>query len=52
MIATGTFPKPFELVLSRSAWLEEGIDAQLAERAGKRPGLALVADATHQSPAA
>ncbi|WP_081086754.1 helix-turn-helix transcriptional regulator [Burkholderia cepacia] len=37
MIAAGTFPKPFELVPGRTAWLEEDIDAWLAEKAGKKP---------------
>ncbi|OJA71098.1 transcriptional regulator [Burkholderia ubonensis] len=36
MIAAGTFPKPFELVPGRTAWLEEDIDAWLAEKAGKK----------------
>lgn len=36
MIAAGTFPKPFELVPGRVAWIESDIDAWLAERAGKR----------------
>ncbi|WP_198389702.1 helix-turn-helix transcriptional regulator [Burkholderia ubonensis] len=33
MIAVGTFPKPFELVPGRTAWLESDIDAWLQERA-------------------
>ncbi|KML48113.1 transcriptional regulator [Burkholderia cepacia] len=37
MIAAGTFPKPFELVPGRTAWLEEDVDAWLAEKAGKKP---------------
>ncbi|KUZ70789.1 transcriptional regulator [Burkholderia ubonensis] len=36
MIAAGTFPKPFELVPGRTAWLEEDVDAWLAEKAGKK----------------
>lgn len=36
MIAGGTFPKPFELVPGRTAWLEEDIDAWLAARAGRQ----------------
>ncbi|HDR9878287.1 TPA: AlpA family phage regulatory protein [Burkholderia cenocepacia] len=34
MITAGTFPKPFELVPGRTAWLEEDIDVWLAEKAG------------------
>lgn len=34
MIAAGTFPKPFELVPGRTAWLESDVDAWLAEKAG------------------
>lgn len=37
MMAEGKFPKPFEIVPNRNAWLEEDIDAWLAERAGRRP---------------
>ncbi|VBB13363.1 helix-turn-helix transcriptional regulator [Burkholderia stabilis] len=44
MIAAGTFPKPFELVPGRTAWLEEDIDAWLAEKAGKRPVIERPAD--------
>ncbi|MDN7913731.1 helix-turn-helix transcriptional regulator [Burkholderia cepacia] len=44
MIAAGTFPKPFELVPGRTAWLEEDIDAWLAEKAGKRPSVERPAD--------
>lgn len=40
MIAEGKFPKPFELVPGRTAWLEEDIDAWLAERAGRKPAAA------------
>lgn len=35
MIAEGRFPKPFELVPGRIAWIESDIDDWLAERAGK-----------------
>ncbi|OXJ15986.1 helix-turn-helix transcriptional regulator [Burkholderia sp. HI2500] len=35
MINAGTFPKPFELVPGRTAWLEEDIDAWLARQAGQ-----------------
>lgn len=34
MIAAGAFPRPFELVPGRTAWLESAIDAWLAEKAG------------------
>lgn len=34
MIVAGTFPKPFELVPGRTAWLESDIDAWLATKAG------------------
>ncbi|QUN44121.1 AlpA family phage regulatory protein [Burkholderia cenocepacia] len=34
MIAAGTFPKPFELVPGRTAWLEDDVDDWLARRAG------------------
>ncbi|WP_319001887.1 helix-turn-helix transcriptional regulator [Burkholderia cepacia] len=34
MIAAGTFPKPFDLVPGRTAWLESDIDAWLAAKAG------------------
>ncbi|MCA8326242.1 AlpA family transcriptional regulator [Burkholderia cepacia] len=44
MIAAGAFPKPFELVPGRTAWLEEDIDAWLAERAGKKPAVDRPAD--------
>lgn len=37
MIAKGEFPKPFSLGGNRTAWIEEDIDAWLAEKAGKRP---------------
>ncbi|HDR8932824.1 TPA: AlpA family phage regulatory protein [Burkholderia vietnamiensis] len=40
MIATGTFPKPFELVPGRTAWLERDIDDWLERRA--RGGVAIV----------
>ncbi|KVP59303.1 transcriptional regulator [Burkholderia ubonensis] len=39
MIADGEFPKPFEIMPKRNAWLESDIDAWLAQRAG-RPDLA------------
>lgn len=35
MLAAGQFPKPFEIMPKRNAWIEEDIDAWLAERAGK-----------------
>lgn len=39
MIAEGRFPKPFEIVPGRNAWIESDIDEWLAERAGKqKPG--------------
>ncbi|VWD15268.1 helix-turn-helix transcriptional regulator [Burkholderia contaminans] len=44
MIQAGTFPKPFELVPGRTAWLEEDIDAWLAEKAGKAPTVERPAD--------
>lgn len=37
MIANGKFPKPFELVPGRTAWIESDIDDWLAERSGKQP---------------
>ncbi|TPQ31229.1 AlpA family transcriptional regulator [Cupriavidus pinatubonensis] len=37
MMAKGRFPKPFELSPGRVAWLEEDIDAWLAEKAGRAP---------------
>ncbi|MBN3726089.1 AlpA family phage regulatory protein [Burkholderia sp. Ac-20379] len=40
MIADGKFPKPFEIVPKRNAWLEEDIDAWIAERAGRAPAIA------------
>ncbi|SPK73083.1 putative prophage regulatory protein AlpA [Cupriavidus taiwanensis] len=40
MIAKGFFPKPFELTAGRVAWLEEDIDAWLAEKAGRAPAAA------------
>ncbi|SOZ49249.1 putative prophage regulatory protein AlpA [Cupriavidus taiwanensis] len=40
MIAKGRFPKPFELTAGRVAWLEEDIDAWLAEKAGRAPAAA------------
>jgi prophage regulatory protein len=36
MIADGTFPKPFEIVPKRNAWIESDIDAWIAERAGRK----------------
>lgn len=35
MMAKGAFPKPFELTPGRVAWIEEDIDAWLAEKAGR-----------------
>lgn len=35
LIAKGDFPSPFHLVGNRTAWLEEDIDAWLAEKAGR-----------------
>ncbi|WP_316685461.1 helix-turn-helix transcriptional regulator [Ralstonia thomasii] len=35
MIAKGEFPKSFELTPGRVAWLEEDVDAWLAEKAGR-----------------
>jgi prophage regulatory protein len=35
LIAEGKFPKPFQLVPNRNAWIESDIDAWLAEKAGK-----------------
>lgn len=35
MISEGKFPKPFQLVPNRNAWIESDIDAWLAEKAGK-----------------
>ncbi|ANA32271.1 hypothetical protein R82526_01544 [Ralstonia mannitolilytica] len=35
MIAEGKFPKPFLLAGNQKRWLEEDIDAWLAEKAGK-----------------
>ncbi|WP_343661111.1 AlpA family transcriptional regulator [Ralstonia sp.] len=35
LIAKGSFPKPFELTPGRVAWLEEDVDAWLAQKAGK-----------------
>lgn len=40
MIADGRFPKPFELVPGRTAWIESDIDDWLAERAGRKPASA------------
>lgn len=36
MIADGRFPKPFEIVPKRNAWIESDIDDWIAERAGKK----------------
>lgn len=36
MIAEGRFPKPFEIVPKRNAWIESDIDDWLAERAGRK----------------
>ncbi|MCA8026458.1 helix-turn-helix transcriptional regulator [Burkholderia cepacia] len=38
LMAADQFPKPFEIVPKRNAWLESDIDAWLAQRAG-RPDL-------------
>nr|WP_269432179.1 AlpA family transcriptional regulator [Cupriavidus basilensis] len=35
MIERGEFPKPFNVYSNRTAWLEEDVDAWLAEKAGK-----------------
>ncbi|WP_063533279.1 AlpA family phage regulatory protein [Burkholderia sp. MSMB1589WGS] len=35
MIAEGKFPKPFQILPNRNAWIESDIDAWLAEKAGK-----------------
>lgn len=37
MIQRGEFPKPFELAPKCMAWLEDDIDAWLANKAGRRP---------------
>lgn len=42
MINSGEFPKPFVLYSNRTGWLEEDVDAWLAQRAGKAPPLAAV----------
>lgn len=34
LIVEGKFPKPFEIVPKRNAWLEDDVDAWLASRAG------------------
>ncbi|VWD00202.1 phage transcriptional regulator AlpA [Burkholderia lata] len=36
MMAEGRFPKPFEIVPKRNAWIESDIDDWIAERAGRR----------------
>ncbi|MBO2974542.1 AlpA family phage regulatory protein [Burkholderia pseudomallei] len=36
MIADGSFPKPFEIMPKRNAWIEEEIDDWLAARAGRQ----------------
>jgi prophage regulatory protein len=36
MIAEGRFPKPFEIVPKRNAWIESDIDDWIAERAGRK----------------
>jgi len=35
MVSKGEFPKPFSLGGNRTAWLEEDVDAWLAEKAGR-----------------
>ncbi|WP_186034748.1 helix-turn-helix transcriptional regulator [Burkholderia gladioli] len=35
LVAQGDFPKPFEIMPKRNAWLEEDVDAWLAQRAGR-----------------
>lgn len=35
LIAEGKFPKPFQLVPNRNAWIEEDIDRWLAEKSGR-----------------
>ncbi len=37
MITKGEFPKPFELTPGRVAWIEEDVDAWLAQKAGRAP---------------
>lgn len=34
LISEGKFPKPFQLVPNRNAWIESDIDAWLAEKSG------------------
>lgn len=34
LISEGRFPKPFQLVPNRNAWIEEDIDKWLAEKSG------------------
>lgn len=34
LIDEGKFPKPFQLVPNRNAWIESDIDAWLAEKSG------------------
>lgn len=36
MIAEEKFPKPFEIVPKRNAWIESDIDDWIAERAGRK----------------
>lgn len=52
MVANGEFPKPFVLYSNRTAWLDEDVDAWLAERAGKaverrEPSTAITPQAAH-----
>lgn len=35
LIAEGKFPKPFQLVPNRNAWIESDIDAWLSEKSGR-----------------
>lgn len=35
LIDEGKFPKPFQLVPNRNAWIEEDIDRWLAEKSGR-----------------
>lgn len=42
MVNNGDFPKPFTLYSNRTGWLEEDVDAWLAQRAGKAPSTSAV----------
>jgi len=35
MMAAGKFPKPFQIMSNRNAWIESDIDKWLSEKAGK-----------------